>query len=146
MIGSGDVLSGLIASLIGKNKLNPFLAACAGVWFHGDLAKQFGPGLIAEDIIKNIFGTNDPNHPGVKNFLSSGKFLVSGDIQVLNYSYFPEEFPNTFATAVEIRKKLEIAGWSKTVAFQTRNPMHRAHEELCKICLLYTSPSPRDRG
>jgi len=88
-----------------------------------------------EDIIKNIFGTNDPNHPGVKNFLSSGKFLVSGDIQVLNYSYFPEEFPNTFATAVEIRKKLEIAGWSKTVAFQTRNPMHRAHEELCKMAL-----------
>jgi NAD(P)H-hydrate epimerase len=54
VIGSGDVLSGLIASLIGKNKLNPFLAACAGVWFHGDLAKQFGPGLIAEDIIKAI--------------------------------------------------------------------------------------------
>jgi NAD(P)H-hydrate epimerase len=54
VIGSGDVLSGLIASLIGKNKLNPFLAACAGVWIHGDLAKQFGPGLIAEDIIKAI--------------------------------------------------------------------------------------------
>ena len=54
VIGSGDVLSGLIASLIGKNKLNPFLAACTGVWIHGDLAKQFGPGLIAEDIIKAI--------------------------------------------------------------------------------------------
>ena len=54
VIGSGDVLSGLIASLIGKNKINPFLAACAGVWIHGDLAKQFGHGLIAEDIIKKI--------------------------------------------------------------------------------------------
>ena len=54
VIGSGDVLSGLIASLIGNNKLNPFLAACAGVWIHGDLAKRFGPGLIAEDIIKAI--------------------------------------------------------------------------------------------
>jgi len=54
VIGSGDVLSGLIASLIGKNKMNPFLAACAGVWIHGDLAKQFGSGLIAEDIIKTI--------------------------------------------------------------------------------------------
>lgn len=54
VIGSGDVLSGLIASLVGNNKLNPFLSSCAGVWIHGDIAKKFGPGLIAEDIIKNI--------------------------------------------------------------------------------------------
>ena len=54
VIGSGDVLSGIISSLVGKNKLNPFLSSCAGVWIHGDIAKKFGPGLIAEDIIKNI--------------------------------------------------------------------------------------------
>lgn len=54
VIGSGDVLSGIIASLIGKNKLTPFLAACAGVWIHGELARQFGSGLIAEDIVKAI--------------------------------------------------------------------------------------------
>ena len=54
VIGSGDVLSGIIASLIGENKLTPFLACCAAVWIHGDIAKKFGPGLIAEDIVKNI--------------------------------------------------------------------------------------------
>jgi len=54
VIGSGDVLSGIIASIIGKDKMKPFTAACAGVWIHGDLAKQFGSGLIAEDIIKAI--------------------------------------------------------------------------------------------
>ena len=54
VIGSGDVLSGLIASLVGKNKLTPFLACCAAVWIHGDIAKKFGPGLIAEDVVKNI--------------------------------------------------------------------------------------------
>ena len=54
VIGSGDVLSGLISSLVGKNKLTPFLACCAAVWIHGDIAKKFGPGLIAEDIVKNI--------------------------------------------------------------------------------------------
>ena len=54
VIGSGDVLCGIIASLVGKNKLTPFLACCAGVWIHGDTAKKFGPGLIAEDIVKNI--------------------------------------------------------------------------------------------
>ena len=82
-----------------------------------------------------IFGTTDKNHPGVVNFLSLGGTLIAGDIEVLNYSYFPNEFPGTFATAPEIREMLIKAGWSKTVAFQTRNPMHRAHEELCKMAL-----------
>ena len=82
-----------------------------------------------------IFGTTDKNHPGVVNFLSLGGTLIAGDIKVLNYSYFPNEFPGTFATAPEIREMLIKAGWSKTVAFQTRNPMHRAHEELCKMAL-----------
>ena len=54
VIGSGDVLCGMISSLVGKNKLNPFLACCAAVWIHGDIAKKFGLGLIAEDIVKNI--------------------------------------------------------------------------------------------
>jgi len=84
---------------------------------------------------KNIFGTNDIEHPGVKNFTSLGNTLISGSIKVLNYSYFPSDFPNTFATAEEIRKKLSDSGWTKVVAFQTRNPMHRAHEELCKMAL-----------
>ena len=84
---------------------------------------------------EKIFRTTDTNHPGVKNFLSLGNTLISGDIKVLNFSYFPNEFPGTFATAPEIREMLIKAGWSKAVAFQTRNPMHRAHEELCKMAL-----------
>ena len=84
---------------------------------------------------KKIFGTVDKDHPGVSNFLSLGNNLISGEIKVLNYSYFPVEFPDTFATAPEIRTMLSKAGWNTTVAFQTRNPMHRAHEELCKMAL-----------
>ena len=87
------------------------------------------------EITKNIFGTLDAEHPGVKNFMSLGKTIISGEIKVLNYSYFPKEFPETFATAQEIRDMLENANWQKVVAFQTRNPMHRAHEELCKMAL-----------
>jgi len=56
VIGSGDVLSGLIVSLISKNKMNPFLAACAAVWMHGDIAKNYEKGLISEDIVKGIPG------------------------------------------------------------------------------------------
>ena len=54
VIGSGDVLSGLVVSLVGNKKMSPFLAGCAGTWLHGDIAKNYGKGLIAEDIVKGI--------------------------------------------------------------------------------------------
>ena len=54
VIGSGDVLSGLLVSLIGEKKMNPFLAGCAATWLHGDISKKFKRGLIAEDIVKGI--------------------------------------------------------------------------------------------
>ncbi|MFC1596405.1 sulfate adenylyltransferase [Planctomycetota bacterium] len=84
---------------------------------------------------EKVYGTTDKEHPGVKNFLSVGKCFVAGPIQVLNYSYFAEDFPETFRTAVEIRELIAKNGWSKVVAFQTRNPMHRAHEALVKIAM-----------
>lgn len=82
---------------------------------------------------ESIFGTVDPNHPGVGTFTSLGNKMVSGPIQVLNFSYFETEFPETFRTAGQIRQEIEQRGWKKIVAFQTRNPMHRAHEELCRM-------------
>ena len=84
-------------------------------------------------IIERTFGTTDPEHPGVPTFADVGDNVLSGSIEVLNYSYFPADFPDTFRTAVEIREDIAARGWEKVVAFQTRNPMHRAHEELCKI-------------
>ncbi len=84
-------------------------------------------------IIEKTFGSTDPKHPGVPAFADVGDYVLSGAIEVLNYSYFPEDFPDTFRTAVEIREDIAKRGWETVVAFQTRNPMHRAHEELCKI-------------
>jgi sulfate adenylyltransferase len=60
---------------------------------------------------------------------------LSGPIEVLNFSYFQSDFPDTFRTAVEIRNEIQERGWDKVVAFQTRNPMHRAHEELCRMAM-----------
>ena len=54
VVGSGDVLSGLIVSLVGNKKMNPFFAGCAATWLHGDIAKNYGKGLIAEDVVKGI--------------------------------------------------------------------------------------------
>ncbi len=84
---------------------------------------------------EKIFGTLDPKHPGVAVFTGLGNTLLSGPIEVLNFSYFQTDFPDTFRTAVEIRNEIAERGWSKVVAFQTRNPMHRAHEELCRMAL-----------
>ncbi|MCX2972866.1 MAG: sulfate adenylyltransferase [Halioglobus sp.] len=84
---------------------------------------------------EKIFRTLDPNHPGVATFKSLGKTMLSGSIQVLNFSYFQADFPDTFRTAVEIRNEIAEHGWNKVVAFQTRNPMHRAHEELCRMAM-----------
>lgn len=86
-----------------------------------------------QSIAERVFGTASDEHPGVATFNSLGRFVVSGSIQVLNYSYFQADFPETFRTAVEIRDEIEALGWNKVVAFQTRNPMHRAHEELCRM-------------
>ena len=86
-------------------------------------------------IALEIFGTTDPKHPGVATFTNLGRFVVSGDIEVLRLSYFQADFPDTFRTATEIRNEIASRGWKKVVAFQTRNPMHRAHEELCQMAM-----------
>ena len=59
-------MSGLIASLVGQKKMNPFLAGCAATWLHGDIAKNYGKGLIAEDIVEGI--------PSALKRLKNGRF------------------------------------------------------------------------
>jgi len=86
-------------------------------------------------IAQEVYGTTSQEHPGVNAFLSQGSIAVSGQIEVLNFSYFETDFADTFRTAVQIREEIAERGWTKTVAFQTRNPMHRAHEELCKMAM-----------
>jgi sulfate adenylyltransferase len=88
-----------------------------------------------ERIAGKVFRTLDPEHPGVATFMSLGNRLVSGTIEVLSLSYFAADFPETFRTAYEIREEIAERGWEKVVAFQTRNPMHRAHEELCRMAM-----------
>jgi len=84
---------------------------------------------------EKVYRTTDMDHPGVAEFNQQGRFAISGPIQVLNFSYFASEFPDTFRTAVQIRAEIEQRGWQRIVAFQTRNPMHLAHEELCHMAM-----------
>jgi len=84
---------------------------------------------------EKVYRTTDNEHPGVEAFNSHGRYAISGPIQVLNFSYFETDFPDTFRTAVQIRDEIEQRGWKRVVAFQTRNPMHLAHEELCHMAM-----------
>nr|CAA6816192.1 MAG: Sulfate adenylyltransferase, dissimilatory-type (EC [uncultured Thiotrichaceae bacterium] len=86
-------------------------------------------------LTQQVFGTTDPEHPGVAEFQAQGNMAIAGPIQVLNYSYFETEFPDTFRTAGQIRESIAAHGWKRIAAFQTRNPMHRAHEELCHMAM-----------
>ncbi|MAF54485.1 MAG: sulfate adenylyltransferase [Deltaproteobacteria bacterium] len=92
--------------------------------------------MSAEQISKvctQIYGTSSTEHPGVAAFVYAGDTLISGTVEVLNFSYFSTDFSDTFRTAVEIRNEIKERGWETVIAFQTRNPMHRAHEELCRM-------------
>ena len=86
-----------------------------------------------DNIVLQVFGTKDISHPGVQTFYEQGNKLISGDVKVLNFSYFEKDFGETFRTAMQIRTSIESKGLTNVVAFQTRNPMHRAHEELCRM-------------
>jgi len=84
---------------------------------------------------EKVYRTSDHEHPGVAAFNGHGRYAISGPIEVLNFSYFETDFPDTFRTAVQIRAEIEHRGWHRVVAFQTRNPMHLAHEELCHMAM-----------
>ena len=81
-----------------------------------------------------VFGTGDEAHPGVKNVLSmpswclAGRVMVFEDIPGRTFLQYPREPRQT-------RAQFRANGWKKIVAFQTRNPTHRAHEYIQKAAL-----------
>ncbi len=84
---------------------------------------------------KQVFTTNDPEHPGVKMVMQQKEWNVAGTVKVLSESYFPEEFKGLYQRPAESRKIFAERGWRTIAALQLRNPMHRSHEFLAKIAL-----------
>jgi sulfate adenylyltransferase len=77
-----------------------------------------------------VFGTVDPTHPGVDHLLHrTNPWYVSGPLEVLQLPEHPD-FRFLRRTPAELRVEFARRGWSRIVAFNTRNPMHRAHQEL----------------
>lgn len=85
---------------------------------------------------REVYTTLDAEgHPGVAKVMEQGEFNVGGPIKVLNEGIYPKKYPKYYLYPEEARKLFEEKGWSNVVAFQTRNPMHRSHEYLCKFAL-----------
>ncbi len=85
--------------------------------------------------IPNVFRTEDAAHPGAKQVMDEGDVCVAGPVDVIQPCVDPdgpEAFLDHRKTPAQTREIFKKRGWKTVAAFQTRNPIHRAHEYLCK--------------
>jgi len=79
---------------------------------------------------KSVYGTTDSTHPAVNYLLNMGhKIYVGGDLEGISLPHH-YDYQNDRHTPEELRNYFKENGWEKIVAFQTRNPLHRAHVEM----------------
>jgi len=78
-----------------------------------------------------VLGSTDPKHPLISEMVRWGKVYVSGELKVIDLPIY-NDFVELRLTPAQVRSRLEKMGNENVVAFQTRNPMHRIHEELTK--------------
>lgn len=83
---------------------------------------------------REVYRTTEEAHPGVARLYRHGNWLLGGEVFVLNP---PQEceFPELRHEPAQTRRMFAARGWRRTVAFQTRNPIHRAHEYIQKTAL-----------
>ena len=84
---------------------------------------------------EQVYGTSDEAHPGVAAIFEEGPRCIAGPIEVDALPDHEEAFMRRYKTAAETKREFAERGWKRIVAFQTRNPIHRAHEYLTKAAL-----------
>jgi len=81
-----------------------------------------------------VYRTDDAEHPGVAALYGQGDVLLGGDVHVVDRTD-KGHYADHFYDPAELRAKFDELGWKTIVGFQTRNPIHRAHEYLIKCAL-----------
>ena len=94
--------------------------------------------LDLENYCQKVFKTTEIAHPGVKAVKEAGNYFLAGDIKLINRPLREKIDKDYFKDPLQTRKEFEEKGWNSIVAFQTRNPIHRAHEYLIKCALEIT--------
>lgn len=84
---------------------------------------------------ERVYGTTDEAHPGVAAIHEEGSRCLAGPIEADALPGHEDAFMRRYLTPEESRKAFAERGWKRVVAFQTRNPIHRAHEYLTKAAL-----------
>lgn len=97
-----------------------------------DLAERYSPNR--EEEARKVYGTGELAHPGVAAVLQGGEVYLGGEIHVVNR---PDTvaFPSYHRDPAQTRALFRERGWRTVVGFQTRNPIHRAHEYITKSAL-----------
>jgi len=82
---------------------------------------------------RNVYRTEDEAHPGVKVLYEQGEILLGGPVRVIKLP--PQLFAEQRLTPTQSRALFNERGWKRIVGFQTRNPVHRAHEYIQKCAM-----------
>ncbi|GAA5503539.1 sulfate adenylyltransferase [Deinococcus xinjiangensis] len=96
-----------------------------------DVQEQFAARKAWE--AREVYRTEDAGHAGVAALYAQGEINLAGPVTLLSVPR--GEFPLHHRTPAEVREVIQARGWCSVVAFQTRNPIHRAHEYLHKVAL-----------
>ncbi|MBI4310318.1 MAG: sulfate adenylyltransferase [Chloroflexi bacterium] len=101
----------------------------------GTMAVQERFSYNKEEEARQVYRTTDAAHPGVANMYAQGPVMLGGPVRYVGIPREEMPFPEYRLEPAETRRKFHELGWKSVVGFQTRNPVHRAHEYIQKCAM-----------